>query len=77
MQLACFEGVECIDAVAPAEGADCGPCPVGFAGDGTKCNGMLLAHIQMNFDFVPKVFCMHAENYVVIITLSLITTMDA
>ena len=35
----CFEGVECEDVPAPGVGAECGPCPDGFYGDGAKCAG--------------------------------------
>lgn len=36
---ACFEGVTCTDNKAPEVGATCGPCPTGYAGDGSKCLG--------------------------------------
>lgn len=36
----CFEGVECIDVAAPGVGAECGPCPQGYMGDGEKCAGV-------------------------------------
>ena len=29
----------CRDVPAPGVGAECGPCPVGFTGDGSKCLG--------------------------------------
>lgn len=37
----CFEGVDCVDNPAPAEGITCGPCPQGFTGDGSNCLGTL------------------------------------
>ena len=40
-EISCYEGVACIDVPAPGEGAMCGPCPVGFTGDGQKCLGRL------------------------------------
>ena len=39
-EISCYEGVDCFDVPAPGEGAMCGPCPVGFTGDGQKCLGM-------------------------------------
>ncbi len=38
-EIQCFEGVECIDVIAPGVGAECGPCPDGFEKDGEKCQG--------------------------------------
>lgn len=38
-EIQCFEGVTCIDVKAPGVGANCGPCPMGFTGDGYKCIG--------------------------------------
>ena len=38
-EIQCFDGVDCVDAPAPEEGASCGPCPSGFTGDGEKCLG--------------------------------------
>lgn len=38
-EIQCFEGVACIDVKAPGDGANCGPCPMGFTGDGYKCIG--------------------------------------
>ena len=35
----CFEGVECFDIPAPGKGAECGPCPAGYVGNGEKCSG--------------------------------------
>ena len=29
-EIQCFEGVECIDVIAPGVGAECGPCPDGL-----------------------------------------------
>ncbi|XP_064385443.1 uncharacterized protein LOC135334236 isoform X4 [Halichondria panicea] len=34
----CFEEVTCVDVPAPGVGAMCGPCPVGYFGDGQKCD---------------------------------------
>ncbi len=39
-QTTCFEGVECTDVPAPGIGAECGPCPDGYSGNGGKCAGM-------------------------------------
>ena len=39
-ELACFEGVQCYDVPAPGSGAICGPCPLGYQGDGEKCAGI-------------------------------------
>ena len=45
-ELECFEGVECMDNVAPAIGATCGPCPRGYQGDGVSCTGVCtLSHL--------------------------------
>jgi len=33
----CFPGITCVDAIAPLEGNQCGPCPTGLVGDGFKC----------------------------------------
>ncbi len=44
LESACFEGVDCVDNQAPAEGGTCGPCPQGFTGDGSKCLGKLCTH---------------------------------
>lgn len=37
----CFQGVSCTDHPAPANlsGFTCGPCPVGYSGDGINCRG--------------------------------------
>ena len=37
----CFQGVSCTDQPAPANlsGFTCGPCPVGYSGDGINCLG--------------------------------------
>ena len=40
-EISCYEGVACFDVPAPGEGATCGPCSVGFTGDGQKCLGRL------------------------------------
>ena len=39
VEIQCFEGVDCFDIPAPGTGAQCGPCPTGFTGDGLKCTG--------------------------------------
>lgn len=36
-ETSCYEGVECMDIMAPGVGAMCGPCPMGLEGDGIKC----------------------------------------
>lgn len=46
-EISCYEGVDCFDVPAPGEGAMCGPCPVGFTGDGQKCLGMLFQQISL------------------------------
>ena len=38
-EISCYEGVDCFDVPAPGDGAMCGPCPMGFTGDGQKCMG--------------------------------------
>ena len=38
----CFPGITCVDAIAPLEGNQCGPCPTGLVGDGFKCYGECL-----------------------------------
>lgn len=35
----CFDDVTCTDNPAPMTGATCGPCPEGYSGNGTRCNG--------------------------------------
>lgn len=40
--VACYEGVECLDVPAPGVGAECGPCPPGLTGEGSKCFGKYL-----------------------------------
>ncbi len=48
LELACFIGVDCVDAVAPDVGADCGDCPIGLTGDGSMCIGMYDDHVVLN-----------------------------
>ncbi len=38
-EIQCFEGVVCLDVPAPGVGAMCGPCSVGYTGNGEKCSG--------------------------------------
>ena len=35
----CYNGVQCSDITAPDVGRRCGPCPLGYTGDGIKCSG--------------------------------------
>src|SRR5687768_9969835 len=35
----CYPGVTCTDALPPAIGFTCGPCPAGTAGNGIMCDG--------------------------------------
>ena len=51
-ETSCYEGVECMDIMAPGAGAICGPCPTGFEGDGIKCIG---TYVRM------YVTCTHLE----------------
>ena len=39
----CYPGVSCVDLPPPANisGYKCGPCPSGFTGDGSKCQGIV------------------------------------
>ena len=39
----CYPGVSCVDLPPPANisGYKCGPCPSGFTGDGSKCQGII------------------------------------
>ena len=39
LDVVCYEGVDCLDIPAPGLGAECGPCPTGFTGNGSKCFG--------------------------------------
>ena len=36
----CYNGVQCYDIPAPGVGRRCGPCPLGYTGDGITCNGV-------------------------------------
>ena len=40
----CYPGVSCVDLPPPANitGYKCGPCPSGFTGDGSKCQGIIV-----------------------------------
>ena len=40
LDVVCYEGVNCVDVPAPGLGADCGSCPPGLTGNGSKCFGM-------------------------------------
>lgn len=49
-ETSCYEGVECMDIMAPGVGAMCGPCPMGLEGDGIKCTGMYtrMSHVRIH-----------------------------
>ena len=53
-EISCYEGVDCFDVPAPGEGAMCGPCPVGFTGDGQKCLGMNHSHLKFSLPSAPN-----------------------
>ena len=38
-EVQCYVESSCHDIPAPGVGAECGPCPSGFTGDGNKCLG--------------------------------------
>ena len=38
-EVQCYVESSCRDIPAPGVGAECGPCPTGFTGDGNKCLG--------------------------------------
>ena len=38
-EVICFNEDSCIDRPAPEVGVTCGPCPMGYFGDGIKCIG--------------------------------------
>ena len=40
LEFMCFNDVMCEDVPAPGVGAQCGPCPSGYVGDGEKCEGV-------------------------------------
>lgn len=40
----CFPGVTCTDISA---GVSCGPCPVGFSGDGITCTGKIIGLFRL------------------------------
>ena len=40
-ELQCYDESSCVDIPAPGVGAECGPCPTGFTGQGDKCFGMI------------------------------------
>ena len=39
LEASCYTGVQCYDVPAPGVGITCGPCPIGYSGDGTDCTG--------------------------------------
>ena len=39
LEASCYTGVQCYDVPAPGVGITCGPCPVGYVGDGNNCIG--------------------------------------
>ena len=39
LEASCFTGVQCYDVPAPGVGITCGPCPIGYLGDGSNCAG--------------------------------------
>ena len=47
LQSPCAAEVSCTDIPAPGVGATCGPCPLGFSGDGQQCTGI---HMQADMD---------------------------
>ena len=49
LDVVCYEGVDCLDIPAPGLGADCGPCPPGLTGNGSKCFGMFYFIMLVNF----------------------------
>ena len=53
-EVSCYVGVDCFDVPAPGEGAMCGPCPVGFTGDGQKCLGMNHSHLNFSLPSAPQ-----------------------
>ena len=40
LEASCYTaGIQCYDVPAPGVGITCGPCPVGYSGDGIYCTG--------------------------------------
>ena len=46
IDVVCSEGVDCFDVPAPGMGAECGPCPPGLTGNGSKCFGTSLRPVN-------------------------------
>ena len=46
----CYNGVQCYDIPAPGVGRRCGPCPLGYTGDGITCTGVLINIFFMILD---------------------------
>ena len=42
----CYVESSCHDIPAPGVGAECGPCPAGFTGNGIKCLGNVKCNIK-------------------------------
>ena len=53
-EIRCFEGVDCVDVLAPGVGASCAACPSGFTGDGEKCLGN---HSDVHQSVVLQILC--------------------
>ena len=59
----CFEEVTCVDVPAPGVGVMCGPCPVGYFGDGQKCDGKLLIEMpKLGSENTRDYFIKHAHR---------------
>ena len=63
----CYPGVSCVDLPPPANisGYKCGPCPRGFTGDGSKCQGII-----QRFNFlvslrITRIFSMIVFNLII------------
>ena len=58
----CFEEVTCVDVPAPGVGAMCGPCPVGYFGDGQKCDGKLLKWWKLGSEIIQVMWLFWAHH---------------
>ena len=72
-EISCYEGVDCFDVPAPGEGAMCGPCPVGFTGDGQKCLGMNHSHNRITLALNPTKAARHNLKWRACMCLGLVT----